>query len=186
MMFLYVIFCFNPGFVKLGKWKWIWVQMGQLNMMPSSLKRDTPLRSISLLQSYDRYHSLHTVGTCSRPRYCLPLAITLIQPWHRHTDTRTDYRSRQISQIVYSTKVHGANIGPTWVLSAPDGPHVGPMNLAIRVLSRVALCTVVSFYAFANCLRDELQHSAVQLVDKSFAANITQCVAVSEVCMALI
>ena len=29
-------------------------------------------------------------------------------------------------------KVHGANIGPTWVLSAPDGPHVGPMNLAIR------------------------------------------------------
>ena len=30
-------------------------------------------------------------------------------------------------------KVHGANIRPTWVLSAPDGPHVGPMNLAIRV-----------------------------------------------------
>ena len=31
-------------------------------------------------------------------------------------------------------KVHGANMGPTWVLSAPDGPHVGPMNLAIRVI----------------------------------------------------
>ena len=29
-------------------------------------------------------------------------------------------------------KVHGAKMGPTWVLSAPDGPHVGPMNLAIR------------------------------------------------------
>ena len=29
-------------------------------------------------------------------------------------------------------KVHGANMGPTWVLSAPDGPLVGPMNLAIR------------------------------------------------------
>ena len=29
-------------------------------------------------------------------------------------------------------KVHGANMGPTWVLSAPDGPHVSPMNLAIR------------------------------------------------------
>ena len=26
-----------------------------------------------------------------------------------------------------------ANMGPTWVLLAPDGPHVGPMNLAIRV-----------------------------------------------------
>ena len=31
------------------------------------------------------------------------------------------------------SKVHGANMGPTWVLSAPEGPHVGPMNLAIRV-----------------------------------------------------
>ena len=31
------------------------------------------------------------------------------------------------------SKVHGANMGPTWVLSAPYGPHVGPMNLVIRV-----------------------------------------------------
>ena len=23
-------------------------------------------------------------------------------------------------------------MGPTWVMSAPNGPHVGPMNLAIR------------------------------------------------------
>ena len=30
------------------------------------------------------------------------------------------------------SKVHGANMGPTWVLSAPGRPHVGPMNLAIR------------------------------------------------------
>ena len=28
--------------------------------------------------------------------------------------------------------VHGANMGPTWVLSAPDGTHVAPMNIAIR------------------------------------------------------
>ena len=31
------------------------------------------------------------------------------------------------------SSVHGANMGPIWVLSAPDGPHVGPMNLAIWV-----------------------------------------------------
>ena len=31
------------------------------------------------------------------------------------------------------SKVHGANMDPTCVLSAPDGPHVDPMNLAIRV-----------------------------------------------------
>ena len=24
-------------------------------------------------------------------------------------------------------------MGPTWVLSAPDGPHVGPMYCVIRV-----------------------------------------------------
>ena len=29
------------------------------------------------------------------------------------------------------SKVHGANMGPAWVLSAPDGPHGGPRNLAI-------------------------------------------------------
>ena len=31
------------------------------------------------------------------------------------------------------SKVHGANMGPTWVLSAPEGPHDGHMSLAIRV-----------------------------------------------------
>ena len=29
-------------------------------------------------------------------------------------------------------KIHGTNIGPTWVLSATDGPHLGPMKLAIN------------------------------------------------------
>ena len=28
-------------------------------------------------------------------------------------------------------QIHGTNMGPTWVLSAPDEPHVGPVNLAI-------------------------------------------------------
>ena len=35
-------------------------------------------------------------------------------------------------QIVPDSKVHGANMGPTWVLSAPDGPYVYTMNLADR------------------------------------------------------
>ena len=29
------------------------------------------------------------------------------------------------------SNVHGANMGPNWVLSAPGGSHVGPMNLVI-------------------------------------------------------
>ena len=36
------------------------------------------------------------------------------------------------------SKVHEANMGPTWVLSAPDGSHVGPMNLAISVVTDVS------------------------------------------------
>ena len=39
---------------------------------------------------------------------------------------------------VPDSKVHGANMGPTWVLSAPDGPHVGPMNLANFGVASVA------------------------------------------------
>ena len=31
------------------------------------------------------------------------------------------------------SKVHVANMGPTWAMSAPGGPHAGPMNLAIWV-----------------------------------------------------
>ena len=44
---------------------------------------------------------------------------------------------------VPDSKVHGANMGPTWVLSAPDGPHVGPMNFAIRgVLCSKKSCVI--------------------------------------------
>ena len=36
-------------------------------------------------------------------------------------------------------KVRGANMRPTWVLSAPSGPHIGPINLAIRDIIITAL-----------------------------------------------
>ena len=47
------------------------------------------------------------------------------------------YQTCQIS-IVPDSKVHGANMGPTWVLSAPDGPNDGPKNLAIRGVQLVS------------------------------------------------
>ena len=40
------------------------------------------------------------------------------------------------------SKVHGANMGPIWGRQDPGGPHVGPMNLAIRV--SLAQCTLDS------------------------------------------
>ena len=36
------------------------------------------------------------------------------------------------AEYIPDSKDHGGNMGPTWVLSAPGGPYVGPMNLAIR------------------------------------------------------
>ena len=50
-------------------------------------------------------------------------------------------------------KVHGANMGPTWVLSAPDGPHVGPMDLAIRG------CRIASYFRH---LLFRTQHKSMQ------------------------
>ena len=59
--------------------------------------------------------------------------------WEIHTSK--NYLRTTTTQIARFT-------GPTWVLSAPDGPHIGPMNLAIWLLrwhvSQLALffCTV--------------------------------------------
>ena len=33
---------------------------------------------------------------------------------------------------VPDSKVNGADVGPTWGPVGPDGPHDGPMNLAIK------------------------------------------------------
>ena len=59
------------------------------------------------------------------------------------------------------SKVHGAHMGPTWVLSAPDGPQVGPMNLAIRVVLFLLLI-------FSNHL-----HNLIILQKVSVYYNIT-------------
>ena len=45
------------------------------------------------------------------------------------------YRDCTVYGINQDSKVRGSNMGPTWVLSAPGGPHVDPMSLAIRVVS---------------------------------------------------
>ena len=60
-------------------------------------------------------------------RYC----VTEITIFYRLS--RSEYgRTEQLSYDNPDSKIHGSNMGPTWVLSAPDGPHVGPINLAIR------------------------------------------------------
>ena len=38
-------------------------------------------------------------------------------------------------------------MGPTWVLSAPDGPHVGPVNLAIREYNLIVYRIYIWYFA---------------------------------------
>ena len=37
--------------------------------------------------------------------------------------------------ITLDSKVHGANMGPIWSRQDPGGPHVGPMNFAVWVVT---------------------------------------------------
>ena len=47
---------------------------------------------------------------------------------------------------IHPDGVDGAIMGPTWALSAPDGPHVGPMNIVIWAMSLLLkLLTVWSY-----------------------------------------
>ena len=53
----------------------------------------------------------------------------------QNRDRPTAYNHLKVDQFTWDnpdSKDHGANMGPTWVLSAPVGPHVGPVNLAIK------------------------------------------------------
>ena len=67
-------------------------------------------------------------------------------------------------------KVHAANMGPTWVLSAPDGPHVSPMNLAIWVgpVYKVCLfCYKHSHYKDKAVVRISISVRQVLYIEKT-------------------
>ena len=42
-----------------------------------------------------------------------------------------NHQSGSLSEQIQDSKIHGANMEPTWALSAPDGRFVGPMNLVM-------------------------------------------------------
>ena len=44
---------------------------------------------------------------------------------------KTSVTEKSIKKVPDS-KFHVAHMGPTWILTAPGGPHVSPMNLDIR------------------------------------------------------
>ena len=76
-------------------------------------------------ESCNVYHQ--TSNQCDRHRGAIHCVLSV---WAKYVYISPD------------SKVHGANMGPTWVLSAPDGPHVGPMNLTLWVC--ICLCAWAS------------------------------------------
>ena len=54
-----------------------------------------------------------------------------------------------------------ANMGPTWVLLALDGPHVGPMKLAIRVCKFAGYMSMMTNLYHNLCYRLDNSSSSV-------------------------
>ena len=50
-------------------------------------------------------------------------------------------------EVIPDSKVHEANMGPIWGRQDPGGPHVGPMNFAIRDIR-----TKQTFYCFTTII----------------------------------
>ena len=63
--------------------------------------------------------------------------------WFGHNNL--SFWSRTWFITIPDSKVHGANMGPIWGRQDPGGPHVGPMNLAIRnFCPQAAIWSIVS------------------------------------------
>ena len=127
------------------------------------------LKSIIYDDSYGRdFETIMAVG--GQPfSWCnqnIPLWKNLVNASHwlkilSQYDTTTGHfyedRILQVLSLSHNTphnKVHGANMGPIWVLSAPDVPHIGPMNLAIRDASYYNTSLVkTAYYKYCHFLK---------------------------------
>ena len=88
-----------------------------------------------------------------RPMPWLLLPWLLVLPWYQQPWHLLHMKNRYVSSVrtyfsstcaillvrkvrkcdcIPDSKVHAAYMCPTWVLSAPGGPHIGPMNFVIR------------------------------------------------------
>ena len=73
-------------------------------------------RNVFHWRNWNKKCPLQNGDHLSRPKYAKYLLVCRILP--KGATVRSP-----------DSNVHGANMGPTWVLSAPDGPHVGPGTL---------------------------------------------------------
>ena len=78
----------------------------------------------------------------SNPSY-LPCFAQIRQSWFSVTLSVKEHPD---------SKVHVANMGPTWVLWAPGGSHAGPMNLAIWFMKKKRQYQTTTKHNKAMCI----------------------------------
>ena len=66
---------------------------------------------------------------------CIYDAFMGLALYNDHNEMATYAHKRSPKGNTPDSKVQGANMRPTWVLSAPDGPHVGPWILLSGTVS---------------------------------------------------
>ena len=90
--------------------------------------RTLPTLTLLRIMDMDLFHTnMHGIALKS------DVYVNDQQPWLRIAEALLGVALKFAWIPFPDSKVHGANVVPTWVLSAPRGPHVCHMNLVIRV-----------------------------------------------------
>ena len=115
-------------------------------------------------------------GQASGSNICTSWALCERVSFNHRCEKRSDF------DVVPDSKIRGANMGPTWVLLAPNGPHVGPMNLTIRDGNRNVSCNIFhGTCTWVSCALFWFTYLAYMktLVDSSDDSTITANILVS-------
>ena len=84
----------------------------------------------------DNIQALIEIMPWCRPSFIWANDGYITDAYMRHSASMSYTAGKTIQlEAISESKVHGANMGPTRVLSAPDGPHVDPSDFAIRDVS---------------------------------------------------
>ena len=117
-----------PGFLWFCHIDW-------MNICRVNGKEVTKIFSSSLFGVNILYISHRCGHTCSPP-LPPPHALELLQFYTKQS--MCPQPQHMMVRMYPHSKVHGANMGRTWVLSVPDGSHVGPTDHAIRVVNMLS------------------------------------------------
>ena len=131
-------YCYGRGWLKMSSFP-----SNHLVIFKSSVANKCDFKNVTkLCILIEELHYGITIArqVILRLPFILPHCLFMITKTHPMMTHKELYNSAALSPQQFNflqirnpdSKVHGANMGPTWVLSDPDGPHGCPMNLAIR------------------------------------------------------